>query len=61
MALLRKKIKPNFVLLGKKLGGKMKQVGAAISAFTQEDIAKIEKEGSINLLIDSEPLILQSQ
>jgi isoleucyl-tRNA synthetase len=57
---IRKKVKPNFVLLGKKLGGKMKQVGAAIAAFTQEDIAKIEKEGCINLLIDSEPLILQN-
>ena len=27
--------------------------------FTQEDIAKLEKEGSISLQIDNEPLILQ--
>ena len=56
---IKKKVKPNFVVLGKKLGGKMKQVGAAVAAFSQEEIAKIEKEGSLTLLIDSEPLILQ--
>jgi len=34
-------------------------VGARIAEFTQEEIAKFEKEGSFSLLIDSEPLILQ--
>lgn len=58
---IRKKIKPNYVVLGKKLGPKMKAAAAAISALSQEDIAKLEKEGSISLLIDSEPLILQMQ
>ena len=29
---IRKKVKPNFVLLGKKLGSKMKQVSGMISA-----------------------------
>lgn len=56
---IRKKIKPNFVALGKKLGAKMKAVTAAIGAFTQEEIARLEKEGSLSLQIDSEPLILQ--
>ncbi len=56
---IRKKIKPNFVALGKKLGAKMKAVSAAIGAFTQEEIARLEKEGSLSLQIDSEPLILQ--
>ena len=56
---IRKKIKPNFVALGKKLGGKMKAVSAALGAFSQEDISKLEKEGQYTLLIDSEPLILQ--
>jgi isoleucyl-tRNA synthetase len=56
---IKKKIKPNYTLLGKKLGGKMKSVAAALSAFTQEDIAKLEKEGTISLQIDTEPLILQ--
>jgi isoleucyl-tRNA synthetase len=57
---IKKKIKPNFIALGKKLGAKMKAVSVALAAFSQEDIAKLEKEGSYTLLIDSEPLILQT-
>lgn len=56
---IKKKIKPNFQALGKKLGGKMKAAGVAIGQFTQEDIALLEKEGTYSLLIDNEPLILQ--
>ncbi|HVM88834.1 MAG TPA: isoleucine--tRNA ligase [Puia sp.] len=56
---IKKKIKPNFTALGKKLGPKMKAVSQALASFSQEDIAKLEKEGSYTLLIDSEPLILQ--
>ena len=56
---IKKKIKPNFVALGKKLGPKMKAVSAALGAFSQEDIAKLEKEGIYTLLIESEPLILK--
>ncbi len=56
---INKKIKPNFVALGKKLGPKMKAVSAALTKFTQEDIATLEKDGQYNLSIDSEPLILQ--
>jgi len=56
---IKKKIKPNFVALGKKLGPKMKAVSAALGQFTQDDIAKFEKEGQYNLSIDGEPVILQ--
>jgi len=56
---IRKKIKPNFVALGKKLGPKMKAVSAALAAFTQDDIARLEKDGEYNLLIDTEHVILQ--
>jgi isoleucyl-tRNA synthetase len=56
---ISKKIKPNFVALGKKLGAKMKAVSAALAEFKQEDIAMLEKEGQYNLLIDGEPVILQ--
>jgi len=56
---IRKKIKPNFVALGKKLGAKMKAVSTALSQFTQEDIATLEKEGQYNLSIEGEPVILQ--
>lgn len=56
---ISKKIKPNFVALGKKLGPKMKAVSAALTQFTQEDIALLEKEGQYNLSVDGEPVILQ--
>ena len=56
---IRKKIKPNFVALGKKLGARMKAVSAALAQFTQEDIALLEKEGQYNLPVEGEPVILQ--
>jgi isoleucyl-tRNA synthetase len=56
---IKKKIKPNFSALGKRLGSKMKAVSSALAGFSQEDISKLEKEGNYTLLIDSEPLILQ--
>ncbi len=56
---ISKKIKPNYVALGKRLGPKMKAVAAALAAFTQADISKLEKEGSYSLLIENEPVILQ--
>jgi len=56
---IKKKIKPNFVALGKKLGPRMKAVTAALSQFKQEDISTLEKEGQFNLSIDGEPVILQ--
>jgi isoleucyl-tRNA synthetase len=55
---IKKKIKPNFIALGKKLGAKMKAVSTALAEFTQENIEKLEKEGDITLFIDKEPLIL---
>jgi isoleucyl-tRNA synthetase len=56
---IRKKIKPNFVALGKKLGAKMKAVSTALSQFSQEDISRLEKEGQFCLSIAGEDLILQ--
>ena len=56
---IKKKIKPNFVALGKKLGPKMKSVSQALSNFSQEDISTLEKEKNYTLLIDGEPVILQ--
>jgi isoleucyl-tRNA synthetase len=56
---ISKKIKPNFVALGKKMGPKMKAVSSALAAFTQEDIALLEKEGQFSLPIEGETVILQ--
>ncbi len=55
---IRKKIKPNFIALGKKLGPKMKSVSAALSGFGQEDIRTLELAGQITLDIDGEPLVI---
>jgi isoleucyl-tRNA synthetase len=55
---IRKKIKPNFVALGKKLGPKMKAVSAALTHITQDEITLFEKEGQYKLTIDGEPVLL---
>lgn len=47
---LVKKIKPNFKVLGKKVGGKMKELAAAIGQMSQEDIAAFETAGTFRLL-----------
>lgn len=56
---IKKKIKPNFIALGKKLGPKMKAVSTLLTEFSQDQIALLEKEGQINLSIDGETLVLQ--
>jgi isoleucyl-tRNA synthetase len=53
---IHKKIKPNFVLLGKKLGSKMKAVSAALAKFSQKDISKLEKEGEILIPMEGESI-----
>ncbi len=47
---LVKKIKPNFKVLGKKVGGKMKELAVAIGQMSQEDIAAFEAAGTFRLL-----------
>ena len=47
---LIKKIKPQFKVLGKKVGGQMKALAEAISKMSQDDIAKMETEGQFTLL-----------
>ena len=46
---LVKKIKPNFKVLGKKVGGMMKQLAAAIAQMSQDDIATFETAGTFEL------------
>lgn len=47
--IIKKKIKPNFKALGPKVGKDMKVVSQAIQELNQEDISRLEKEGSIQL------------
>ena len=51
---IKKKIKPNFKTLGRKLGKNMKAAAAAIGAFNQDDIAAIEKTNSYQLNVGDE-------
>jgi isoleucyl-tRNA synthetase len=55
---ISKKLKPNFKLLGAKLGTKMKQASAAISSLSQVQISQLEKEGVLNLDIEGEMIPL---
>lgn len=56
---LVKKIKPNFKTLGPKYGKHMKAIGALVSEFDQEKIAKIEAERETELEVNGEILKLE--
>ena len=56
---ITKKVKPNFKALGAKVGKDMKVVAEAITSFGQDDITKLESEGSIAVL-DTKYAILLS-
>ncbi len=52
--IIQKKAKPNFRILGKKLG-KLMQAGAAIiSDFGNEQISELEKSGKVNIIIEGQ-------
>jgi isoleucyl-tRNA synthetase len=55
---ISKKLKPNFKLLGAKLGTKMKQASAVITALSQAQITQLEKEGVLNLDIEGDTIPL---
>ena len=54
--ILVKKVKCNFRVMGKKFGKQMKAVAAAVDALTQEQIAELEQQGTIALLVDGNSL-----
>ena len=58
---ISKKLKPNFKLLGAKLGTKMKQASAVIAALDQSQISQLEKQGSLEINVEGEiiPLLLE--
>ena len=59
MDLSKRRSNPILWHLGKKLGAKMKAVAAALLILRRKKSQHLEKEGSISLIIDNEPLILQ--
>jgi isoleucyl-tRNA synthetase len=56
-----KKIKPNFKTLGKKYGSQMKDIAAAVNAFTQEQIGAVEKSAAYSLTLPSGEVVLQKE
>ncbi|MEX2512563.1 MAG: isoleucine--tRNA ligase [Cyclobacteriaceae bacterium] len=66
--ILVKSIKPNFALLGKKFGPKMKLVAQSIQQWGKEEIANIENDGKLQINVGGqlmdiqlEEVIIQSQ
>ena len=57
--IISKKLKPNFKLLGARLGQRMKAAGNAISNMVGHEIAELEKTGSYTFMIDNEPVTIQ--
>jgi isoleucyl-tRNA synthetase len=51
---VKKKIKPNFKELGKRVGSKMKAVQNAVLAFTADDISQIERDQKYVLNLEGE-------
>jgi len=60
--IIKKKVKANFKALGTKLGAKMKAASAAIASLSQQDIAGMEKKGSLDIAVEGESVtILMSE
>ena len=57
---LVKKVKCNFRVMGKKFGKLMKDVNNAVLAMTQEQIAKLEAEGSIVLIAAGQDVTVEA-
>ena len=57
--ILVKKIKCNFRTLGKKFGKLMKSVNVAVTEMSQEQIAELEKNGSITLQVEGTDAIIE--
>ncbi len=55
---IKKKVKPNFKVLGSKMGAKMKAVAAAIGEMGQHEIATLEKEKSYSLKVNDEAITI---
>ena len=58
--ILVKKVKCNFRTMGKKFGKLMKGVAAAMDALSQEQIAQLEKEGTIGIEVEGQSLTVEA-
>jgi isoleucyl-tRNA synthetase len=55
---ISKKLKPNFKLLGAKLGTKMKQASAVIAALSQNQISELERNGTLTIQVEESAITL---
>ena len=58
--ILVKKVKCNFKIMGKKFGPLMKQVAAAVTAMSQEQIAELENNGKLTLDLNGTPVEIEA-
>ena len=58
-AILIKRIKPDFKKLGPRYGKIMKQLALSIEEMSQEDIAKLEKAGHFNLIVNGDEVTIE--
>lgn len=54
---IKKKVKPNFQALGKRLGSKMKEINTALSNLTQHEISLFEKEGRYSIPVGKDEFV----
>jgi len=55
---LVKSVKPNFKRLGQQYGPRLKAVGARIQQMTAEEISQLEKQGSLAVEVEGQPVTL---
>ena len=55
---IRKRVKPNFVVLGKRLGARMKEVSRFLGDLDQEAIQRLETQGEVVFQIDNESVAI---
>ena len=59
--IIKKSAKPNFKVLGAKVGRAMKSVKVAIESFSNDEIGQIEKGGSVKIEVDQNSYSISSE
>ncbi len=57
--MLEKKVKCNFRVMGKKFGKLMKAVNLAVTAMTQDEINRLDREGQLELVVEGQPALIE--
>ena len=57
--MLEKKVKCNFRVMGKKFGKLMKAVNEVVTAISQDQIAELEKNGTLTVVVEGESCLIE--